>query len=68
MYGHGNVWGEKHRVNSGKTYGILSYSDIYAQGYKHVGNKMNKEKSCGEQYPCMGMHLRWSVMHREGIL
>ena len=35
---------------------------------KHVGNELNKEKSCGEQYLCMGMHPRWLVMCGERIL
>ena len=65
--GTGIHGGGKCRVNGGKTYRILSHSNIYGK-VKQVENKLNKEKSCGEQYPCMrGMCPRWPVMHGERI-
>ena len=35
---------------------------------KHAGNEPNTEKTCGEQYLCMGICPRWPVMCRERIL
>ena len=54
-------------IMQGRQWEDIQDIESYVHKVKHAGNELNKERSHMEQYPCMGMHLRWPVMHRERI-